>query len=344
MRTLSKMALEKGMSFVEKPIPQPKENEVLIEIAYASICGTDLHVYQWNSWAQNRIKKPMTMGHELVGTIVKVGSKVKTRKVGELVSAESHIVCNTCEFCLNNQKHICENTQVIGVDTDGCFAEYIVLPEENAWPNNPEIPMTQLSVQEPMGNAVHTLMAQPIQGKTVAILGVGPIGILAVDAAKAMGAKTVIAIDVVDYRLDLALKVGADFSLHAARENVQARIHEICGRHGVDVICEMSGNTHALKQAFSYLKPGGHLSILGIPSQSLTLDIGSAIVFKGIHVHGITGRQMYATWDKVKKLVDSKRLHLDQVVTHVMDWEDYEEAMALMESGNCGKVVLKVKA
>lgn len=344
MKTLSKTALEKGMSFVEKPIPTPKDHEVLIEILYTSICGTDLHVYEWNAWAQNRVKKPMTMGHEFVGTIVQVGKDVNHRKVGDLVSAETHMVCNTCEFCLNNQKHICENTKVIGVDIDGCFAQYITIPEENVWLNNPAINLVELSVQEPLGNAVHTLMAQPILNKTVAILGVGPIGILAVDAAKAMGAKKVIAIDVVDYRLDLAKQIGADVGIHASKENVEKRIYEECGKNGVDVICEMSGNSHALKQAFSYLKPGGHLAILGIPSQSISLDVGSAIVFKGIHIHGITGRHMYDTWHQVKSLIDSNKLHLAQVVTHVLDWTQYEEAMELMASGQCGKVVLKVKA
>lgn len=342
MLTLSKTALKSGVEWIEKPIPVPHNDEVLIKILYVSVCGTDVHLYEWNEWAQNRVKKPMTMGHEFVGTIVQCGPKVKHRKVGELVSAETHIVCGTCEFCLSNQKHICENTEVIGVDRDGAFAQYICIPEENAWLNSPDIPVHYLSVQEPLGNAVHTLMAQPIEGKTVAILGVGPIGILAVDAAKAMGAKTVIAIDVVEYRLNLAKQVGADAIIFANKENIDKRIRELCGKNGVDVICEMSGNIHALKQAFTYVKPGGHISILGIPNQDLSFDVASSIVFKGIHVHGITGRHMFETWDVVKSLVDNKKLHLDQIITHVLDWTQIHEAMELMHKGQCGKIVLKV--
>lgn len=342
MLTLSKTALKPGLEWVEKPKPVPHKDEVLIKIEYVSVCGTDVHLYEWNDWAKHRVKKPMTMGHEFVGTIVDCGPDVKHRKTGELVSAETHIVCGHCEFCLNDQKHICEHTEVIGVDRDGAFAEYISIPEENAWLNNPAIPMHLLSVQEPLGNAVHTLMAQPIEGKTVAILGVGPIGILAVDAAKAMGAKTVVAIDVVDYRLKLAQKIGADAIIYANKENVDKRIRELCGQNGVDVICEMSGNTHALKQAFNYVKPGGHIAILGIPSQDLSFDVASSIVFKGIHVHGITGRHMFKTWEKVKDLIDHQKLHLDHVITHVLDWTQIHEAMDLMHSGECGKIVLKV--
>ncbi len=344
MLTLGKKTLKAGIEWIEKPLPEIKDNEALIEVLYSSICGTDHHIYEMNAWAQKRITSPHTMGHEFVGRIVKVGDKVHHRKVGEIVSAETHIVCNTCEFCLNDQKHICENTQVIGVDTDGCFAEYIALPEENLILNDEGLPLEHYSIQEPMGNAVHTLMAQDIKDKSVVIVGVGPIGFLALDAAMAMGAKQVIAVDVVKYRLDLAKALGADAVIDASQENVIERIKALCGKHGADVVCEMSGNATAIKQALKYTKAGGHLSLLGIYNQAIDIDLSEDVVFKGIHIHGITGRHMFKSWDKVKELIRSNRLHLDQIITHVMDWKDIEKGMDLMHSGQCGKIVLKVKS
>ncbi len=341
MLALGKKSLSRGIEWMEKYIPIPKDNEVLIQVYYASICGTDLHIYQMNEWAQSRIKEAHTMGHEFVGKIVACGSDVKTRKVGEFVSAETHIVCNECEFCLNHQKHICENTVVLGVDVDGCYAQYICLPEENAILNDEDMPLYTYAIQEPLGNAVHTVMAQDIKHKTVAVVGVGPIGLLTVDAAKALGAKVVVAIDMVDYRLNLAQEIGADYTINAS-ENVDQKIREIFGKNGVDVVCEMSGNAKALTQALHYLKPGGHLSILGIPNHEVLIDVTNEIVFKGINIHGITGREMFETWDVIKDLLKHKKLHLEKIITHILDWTEIEKGMQLMESGQCGKVVLKV--
>lgn len=341
MLVLGKQSLTKGIDWMEKYIPIPKDNEVLVKVLYASICGTDLHIYEMNEWAQNRIKEAHTMGHEFVGRVVALGANVKTRKVGDLVSAETHIVCNDCEFCLNHQKHICENTVVLGVDVDGAYAQYICIPEENAILNDEDMPLYTYSVQEPLGNAIHTLMAQDIKDKTVAIVGVGPIGILAVDAAKALGAKQVLAIDLVDYRLNLAKEIGADYVINA-KDDVDKKIREIFGKNGVDVVCEMSGNPKALNQALHYLKAGGHLSILGIPNHKVEIDITNDIVFKGINIHGITGREMFETWDVIKDLLRHKKLHLEKVITHILDWTEIEEGMRLMSSGECGKVVLKV--
>ena len=343
MLTLGKKTLTPGIEWIEKPIPEIKAHEVLIEVLYSSICGTDHHIYEMNAWAQKRITRANTMGHEFVGRVVKLGSNVQTRQLGDLVSAETHIVCNQCEFCLNDQKHICEDTKVIGVDMDGCFAEYIAMPEENTILNHEGLPLTHYSVQEPLGNAVHTLMAQDVEGKSVVIVGVGPIGFLALDAAMAMGAKQVIAIDVIPYRLELAKQIGANAVIDASREDVIQRIFELCGKNGADVVCEMSGNAKALQQAFKYTKAGGHLSLLGIYNHPIDVDVSADLVFKGIHVHGITGRHMYQSWDKVKELVNSNKLHLDQIITHVFDWKEVEKGMALMSSGQCGKIVLRIK-
>lgn len=342
MLTLGKKDLIPGIEWIEKYIPVPKDHEVLVKVLYTAICGTDLHIYEMNEWAQNRVKQPHTMGHEFVGRIVGLGKNAQLRKIGDLISAETHEVCHNCEFCLNNQMHICENTIVLGVDVDGCFAQYICIPEENAILNDENIPLPQLAILEPLGNAVHTLMAQDVQNKTVVISGAGPIGIMAVDVAKAMGAKSVIAIDIVDYRLKQAKSIGADDVINPLHENVIEKVYEFFGKNGADVVCEMSGNAKALKQALSFVKPGGHLSILGIPNEEIQVDVSSEIVFKGIHIHGITGREMFKTWDKVKELLLNQQLHLDKVITHVLDWQEIELGMKLMMDGQCGKVILKV--
>ncbi len=341
MITLSKIERKRGMEILVKDVPEILEDEILVKVYAASVCGTDVHIYTWDKWAESRIKMiPQTMGHELAGEVVKVGKRVHTIQVGDIVSAETHIVCGVCEFCLTGRSHICKNTSVLGVDRDGAFAEYIAIPAVNAWKNDPTVPPEYLSIQEPLGNAVHTVLAQDVVGKTVAIVGVGPIGIMAVDVAKAVGAARVFAIDVNQYRLDLAKKIGADVCLNALDSDLVQQILDLTDGAGIDVVCEMSGNGHALNQALEYLKLGGHLSILGVPTKKVEIDVTNHIVFKGITIHGITGRKMYETWFQVKGLIQSGKLHLNDIVTHKLPYTDYEEAMSLMESGNCGKVVL----
>jgi threonine 3-dehydrogenase len=341
MITLSKIEAKRGMEILMKDIPSINEDEILVKVLAASVCGTDVHIYTWDKWAENRIKKiPQTMGHELAGEVVKIGKRVNTLKIGDIVSAETHIVCGVCEFCLTGRAHICINTSVLGVDRDGAFAQYIAIPAVNAWKNDPSIPPEYLSIQEPLGNAVHTVLAQDVIGKTVAVVGVGPIGIMAVDVAKAVGASRVFAIDVNAYRLDLAKKIGADVCLNALDGDIVQRVKDLTGGAGVDVVCEMSGNGIALNQALEYLKLGGHLSILGVPTKKIEIDVTNHIVFKGITIHGITGRKMYETWFQVKGLIQSGKLHLKDIVTHKLHYSEYEKAMSLMESGNCGKIVL----
>jgi len=341
MITLSKIEPKRGMEILVKDVPEILEDEILVKVYAASVCGTDVHIYTWDKWAESRIKSiPQTMGHELAGEVVKVGKRVHTIHVGDIVSAETHIVCGECEFCLTGRSHICKNTSVLGVDRDGAFAEYIAIPAVNAWKNDPSVPPEFLSIQEPLGNAVHTVLAQDVVGKTVAVVGVGPIGIMAVDVAKAVGAARVFAIDVNQYRLDLAKKIGADVCLNALDTDLVQQILDLTDGAGIDVVCEMSGNGHALNQALEYLKLGGHLSILGVPTKKVEIDVTNHIVFKGITIHGITGRRMYDTWFQVKGLIQSGKLHLNDIVTHKLPYTEYEQAMSLMESGNCGKVVL----
>lgn len=340
MKTYCKVEPKYGGEFVEKEIPACADDEVLIQVVATSICGTDVHIYEWNDWAKSRIPVPQTMGHEFVGKIVKVGKFVSSHSVGETVVAETHIVCNTCEFCINNKKHICENTKVLGVDTDGAFAQYIAIPAQNAMKVNPKINPDYLSILEPLGNAVHTVNSTDVKDKTVAVVGCGPIGLMAIDVAKANQAKTIIAIEVNEYRLNKAIELGADIVINPLHEDVTKRIMELTDGRGVDVICEMSGKESAIVDAFSYIKAGGHYAMLGVPNGSITINVATDIVFKGITIVGITGRKMFETWDQVKALLDADALHLDKIVTHKFPFDQLEEGMTLMESGNCGKVVL----
>jgi threonine 3-dehydrogenase len=342
MKTISKLTPSIGASAIDRPTPICGDHEVMIKVLATSICGTDVHIYDYNPWAQSRIKTPQILGHELAGKVIEVGQNVSSVKRGDIVACETHIVCGHCEFCLNDQKHLCRNTQILGVDRDGAFAEYVVMPAENCWVSDSNVDPAYLCIQEPLGNAIHTVASGEVNGKSVAIVGVGPIGLMAVDVAKTLGAKWVVAVDVNDYRLDLAKEVGADLSINAKDQDPVKTILDLTDQYGVDVVCEMSGNARALTSAFSYLKKGGRMSILGLPDGPVSIDINNAIVFKGITIHGITGRKMMQTWAQGKQLIDSGKLHLDRIVTHILPFDQFEEGFTLMHEGRCGKVVLRV--
>lgn len=330
-----------GFTKTKKKIPNElKADEAFIEVLATSICGTDVHIYKWDRWSQGRIKPPLTVGHEFCGKVLAVGKDVTNVKVGDVVSAETHIVCGTCEFCMRGEYHICENTKIIGVDTDGCFAEYARMPAMNLIVNNSNIDPKYLSIQEPLGNAVHTMMHFDIVDKTVAIVGCGPIGLMGVNIAKAMNSKKIIAIEVNEYRMNLAKELGAHVVINPRQEDVVKRVLEETNGKGVDVVAEFSGNKTAIEQAFKYVKPGGKMSMLGITDSDITLDLSNDIVFKGIHIYGVVGRLMFKTWDQVTLLVQSGKLDLDKIVTHTFKLDDMEEAMGVMISGNSGKVVL----
>ncbi|ERJ12102.1 L-threonine 3-dehydrogenase [Haloplasma contractile] len=329
----------KGAKVITKKIPTDIEpHEVLIKVLATSVCGTDFHIYNWDEWSQNRIKPPLTVGHEFAGEIVKVGDHVKRLKEGDIVSAETHIVCNDCDFCRSGQGHICQETQIIGVDTDGCFAEYMKMPAENCIINDPTVDPKFLCIQEPLGNAVHTMLHFDITAKTTAVVGCGPIGLMAVNVAKVVGAGKIIAIEINEYRRNLAKELGADVVINPLEENVVERVLEETGGIGVDVIGEFSGNKMAIEQAFKYVKLGGKMSMLGIPNHKIELDLANDVVFKGITIYGVVGRKMYDTWHQVQGLI--KRLDLDKVVTHTLPLTKVDEAMDIMASGNSGKVVL----
>ncbi|HOA78963.1 MAG: L-threonine 3-dehydrogenase [Bacilli bacterium] len=341
MKAVVKERPQKGFSYLEKTISTDlAPDEVLVKVISASFCGTDYHIYQYDEWARKRINLPLIVGHELSGEIIKVGAEVKEVKVGDWISAETHIFCSECEYCLRDEKHICEKTKIIGVDTDGCFANYVKLPAANCFVSSKNVDPRLLSIQEPLGNAVHTITHFPITGKTVAVVGCGPIGLMAIDVAKAMNAAKVIAIETKEYRLRLAEKIGADAVINPMMEDVVLSVLTETGGRGVDVVGEFSGNKNAIESAFKYLKPGGAISMLGIPNRIIEVDFASDIVFKGVSIYGVVGRRIYQTWNQVKELLDKNLLHLEKIITHTFPLSEINRAAEVMGSGNCGKILL----
>lgn len=341
MMTLSKTKRDKGLDIVYKDIDeQLNDYDVLIEVLATSLCGTDVHIYQWDQWASHRLNPPLTVGHEFSGRVVKTGAKVNRVKVGDIVSSETHIVCGQCEFCRTGRGHICQNTKIIGVDIDGCFAEYIKMPEVNLIVDKSGTDPKFLSVLEPLGNAVHTMLHFDITGKTVAVVGCGPIGLMGINVAKIVGAKKIIAIEVNPYRINLARSIGADIVINPKTDDVIATVLRETNGLGVDVVAEFSGNKTAIEQAFKYIKKGGSMSLLGITSDKIEVDLSNDIVFKGITIYGVTGRKMYENWYQVSNFIEAKRIQFDKIVTHVIKMENYEEAFRIMASGNSGKVVM----
>ncbi|MEN8234262.1 MAG: L-threonine 3-dehydrogenase [Actinomycetota bacterium] len=340
MRALRKLGPGIGFDMVDIPIPEVGPDEVLIEVRATSICGTDVHIYEWNPWAADHIQPPITVGHELTGVVIDRGANVREPEIGQLVSVESHVVCNTCAWCRTGQGHLCPNTQILGVHRDGAYAEYVAVPAQNAWPDPPDMPLSIASLQENFGNAVHTATVPSVAGRKVLVTGSGPVGVMAMAVAKALGARAVYATDISDYRLDLAKKMGADLTLNPLRDDVAAAIAEETLGEGVDVLLEMSGAQPALEAGFAALKPGGEAALLGLTAQTFPFDLDDNIIFKGATVHGIVGRRLWQTWFEMRGLIRSGAVDLAPVVTHRMALDDYEKAFALMQSGECGKVVM----
>jgi threonine 3-dehydrogenase len=341
MKVVVKDKPEVGFTLQEKVITTDLlDDEVLIKIITASFCGTDYHIYLYDNWAKNRLKLPLTVGHEFSGEVIKVGKDVTRVQVGDIVSAETHIVCGECEFCRRGEGHICEATKIIGVDTDGCFANYIKIPAANCIVNSKDVNPLILSVLEPLGNAVHTMNHFNVKDKDVVILGCGPIGIMAVDVSRALGAKKVIAIEVKEYRRNLAKELGADVVIDPLSEDVIKRVLEETNGKGADIVGEFSGNKRAIEQAFKYVKAGGGMSMLGLPAENIEVDLSKDIINKGLSIYGVTGRRIYETWDQVKELIDNKKLNIEKVITHKFLLRDINEAAKIMGSGMCGKIIL----
>jgi threonine 3-dehydrogenase len=339
MRALAKLRPEPGLELVDRPRPTPGPGEVLLAIDATSICGTDHHLFAWDDWAAENLVPPRILGHELAGTVIAAGAGVTRVREGDLVGVESHLFDWTCAQCRAGDMHLCRNLRVIGVHTDGGFAEQVVIPEANAIESNGLDPAV-VALQEPMGNAVHAAFAEPIEGRSVLVTGCGPIGLCAVGIAKAAGAALVIATDTEPYRLELARRMGADLVLDGADPGSDDRIREATGGDGVEVVLEMSGAAPALDQALRVITRGGRISLLGIFGEPPTVDLSERVIMQGLRLHGIYGRRIYDTWERTQALLRSGSLDVTPIITHRLDLADWEQAFDLVASRHAGKVVL----
>ncbi len=340
MKAVVKTRPGPGLELCDVPIPVVGPNDVLVKTRAASICGTDLHIYNWDPWAASRIKPPIIVGHEFCGDVVQAGAAVTSVKVGDFISAESHIVCNVCDLCRTGNAHICRNVKIIGVDRDGTFAEYVSIPAANAWVNPPDMPAEIAALQENFGNAVHTALATPVIARKVLVTGCGPVGLMTIEVARAAGARSLYASDISAYRLNLAKKIGADLTVNVKDKDLRAAVLEETGGEGVDVLLEMSGAPSAIRDGFALLKAGGHAVLLGLPSKPFELDLANLVIMKGITVHGIAGRKLWETWYSMRGLLRSGAVDLAPIVTHKFKLDEYEKAFAAMASGDSGKVVM----
>ena len=339
MRALAKTAPGPGLELVDRPEPRPGAGEVLLRVDAASICGTDLHLYRWDEWAAENLVPPRILGHELAGTVLATGRGVTRVREGDLVGVESHLFCWECAQCQRGAMHLCRDLRVIGVHTDGGFAEQVVIPEANAVESNGLDPAV-VALQEPMGNAVHAAFAEPIEGRSVLVTGCGPIGLCAVGIARAAGASTVIATDTEPYRLEMATTMGADLVLDATEAGTVERIVEATGGDGVDVVLEMSGAPAALQQALEAVTRGGRISLLGIFSGAVPVELSDLVIMKGLRLHGIYGRRIYDTWERTQSLLRSGSLDVSPIITHRLDLAEWPAAFDLLASRHAGKVVL----
>jgi threonine 3-dehydrogenase len=339
MKAIVKTKPEKGLELRDVPIPKIEENEVLLKVLSTSICGTDLHIYKWDEWIRELIKIPRVIGHEVVGEIVELGKDVKGFKKGDIVSVETHFACFNCPACKKAQYKVCYNMKILGIDTDGAFAEYVKVPAFNLWKNEENIDISLMSLKEPFGNAVDTVLTEDITGKSILITGAGPLGLMAILIAKKSGAYPVFITEVKPYRIEMAKKLGADYVINPLKENLYEFIMDITRGEGVEVMCEMSGNEKALNEGLKCLAPNGRVSLLGLFDKNVNVNLNDLIILKNIRIYGITGREMFNTWFKVQKLIESG-LDLSPILTHKFKFDEVEKAMELMEKGECGKISL----
>lgn len=338
MKALVKSKRDQGLELQDVPVPKIGINDCLIRVHKTGICGTDLHIYNWDSWAQKTIPVPMVVGHEFVGEIVEVGSNVTDFFPGEIVSGEGHVVCGRCRNCLAGRRHLCKDTQGVGVNRPGAFAEYLALPMSNIWHHKPGIDHDIASIFDPLGNAVHTALAFDCLGEDVLITGAGPIGLMACAVTRFSGARNIVISDLNPFRLDLARKMGATVAYDPRQTSTQEVMTSLGMKEGFDVGLEMSGSPAALRTMLENMCHGGKIAMLGIPSEQIAID-WNLVVFNMLTIRGIYGREMYETWYKMSVLLESG-LDISQVITHRFDFRDYERGFAAMKQGNCGKVVL----
>jgi threonine 3-dehydrogenase len=340
MRALCKTRPEPGAELIEAPIPEVGPEDVLVKVRACTICGTDLHVYNWDPWSQSRIKTPLIFGHECSGEIVERGRNVREIQVGDYVSLETHITTEDSYQTKICQANVDPGVKILGIDRQGSYAEYVSVPAKVAWKNPADMAPEIASIQEPFGNAVYTVLSAPVTAKTVLVTGCGPIGLWAVGIAKAGGAKAVYATDINPLRLDLARQIGATLAINSSEEDPVEVIKRETGGIGVDVLCEMSGNWRAIKQGFAALRNGGRVSMLGIPPRPIEIDLANDIVFKGATIYGISGRLIWETWYQTQALITTGMVDPSPVITHRFKLEEFAEAFALMNEGKAAKVAL----
>ena len=346
MIAVRKPGPREGLVVEDVPIPEIAPDEVLVAVEAASICGTDLHVWEWDEWSQQRIKPPLTMGHEFAGTVVEIGSDVRHVSVGDYVSAESHVTCGMCFQCRTGQAHMCPRTRILGVDRDGCFAEYVALPESVIWQNDRDkLPPEIATLQEPFGNAVFATLAHELAGQSVGVLGCGPIGLFSTGIAKASGASSVMAVDINDFRLSLAKKMGADETFNPKTAGPDGDIADWLittnGGFGVDVLLEMSGAPSAIDAAFRGVRNGGRVTLFGIPSSPVRIDVAENMIFKNLTVLALNGRRIFDTWYKTRWLLESGVVDLRPLITQEVRLQDVEDAMHLLSAGEAGKIIVR---
>jgi threonine 3-dehydrogenase len=339
MRALAKTRPGRGAELVQRPIPRPGEREVLLKMEATSICGTDYHIYSWDPWAADVVTPPIVLGHELAGRVVDVAAGVTRVREGDLVGVESHLVDWTCAQCRAGNMHLCRNLRVIGAHVDGGFAEYMVIPETNAIESNGLDPAV-VALQEPMGNAVHAAFVEPIEGRSVAVTGCGPIGLLSVGIAHAAAASLVIATDTEPYRLELARQMGADLVFDARSPDLVERVLDATGGDGVDVVLEMSGAAPALQSALRFVTRGGRISLLGIFGEPVRVDLSEDVIQRGVRLYGVYGRKIYETWEQTQALLRGGKLDVTPIITHRFDLAEWERGFELIASRHAGKVVL----
>jgi len=338
MKALVKTAPGRGLTLCDMPEPVTGANEVKIKIRKTAICGTDLHIYNWDEWSQKTIETPRIIGHEYVGEIVEVGENVTNFKIGERVSGEGHIVCGKCRNCLAGRGHLCKETVGVGVNRDGAFAEYLVIPQENVRKCEENVPEEMYSIFDPFGNAVHTALSFDLVGEDVLITGAGPIGIMAACVAKFAGARYVVITDINDYRLDLARSLGIKYAVNTSRESLSDVMEELGIREGFDIGMEMSGNELAFNTMIDHMVHGGKIALLGLLKSDSHID-WNKIIFNGIIIKGIYGREMHETWYKMSAMLQGG-LDISNIITHRFDIKDFEKGFEAMNSGKSGKVIL----
>lgn len=342
MFAIKKTAEGKGFTWDgDAPVPELGPTDVLIAPTFAGICGTDRHIYDWDDWGSSRVSLGTTIGHEFVGRIVATGSNVTSFPVGLRVSAEGHIGCGHCEPCRTGKAHICEQVEIIGVDRDGCFAQYIAMPQANVWPIQQDVPDKVAAVLDPLGNAMHTVMAAGVSGRSVLITGVGVIGLMAVAIARAGGAGDIFVSDVDQKHMDKALELGADHAFLATDPDWPAEIRRLTHGQGPQVLLEMSGAQSAMRDGFASLRNGGTAALLGLPHRAVEMNLASDIIFKGATVMGINGRLMYETWYQVESFLSTRRLDIESLITHVFPVANYDQAFETLERGDAIKILLE---